>query len=205
MTPQRPCAAAGTAFLLFLISGCGADGTGPGGSDVVMDRVSIRIGQIDVIHDCDPASDNPGDFRGFVEIYHDMNPTPGNEDFELIAASPKTMILLNSGESADGGHIRAEALVPRLPARPVMVRGVFQELDHGEVDAGGTQFEVMGWDEHSNCWQIDRFCMANGNSADNFTRSWTVHVYTRDDVWNPFNSDDEGCRFFVTFVANIGE
>ncbi|MBR9988884.1 MAG: hypothetical protein KFH98_03965 [Gemmatimonadetes bacterium] len=170
---------------------------------MVSDQLGFNIGHIEVIHDCDPASDNPGDFQGFVEIWRDTNPALGNEDYELITASPRRTILLNSGESASGDHIRAEALVPRDPARPVMVRGVFREMDQDDVDAGTTLVEVIGWDEARSCWQTGGVCLPTAGAGEHY-RTWTHEVYTRDDVWNPFNSNDEGCRFNVTFVTNIG-
>ncbi|MBR9991370.1 MAG: hypothetical protein KFH98_16525 [Gemmatimonadetes bacterium] len=202
MTRQRQLAAPGTLFLLFLICACGADGTGPDEPEVVMDRVSFNIGHIEVIHDCDPAWDNPGDFQGFLEIWQDVNPVPGNEDYELVAASPKRTILLNSGESASGDHIRAEARIPRDPARPVLLRGFFREMDHDQVDSGTVLAEVIRWDGVRSCWQIGNSCL-NSAGPDEWYHTRTEHVHTRDDVWNPFSSDDQGCRFYVTFVANI--
>ncbi|MBR9991371.1 MAG: hypothetical protein KFH98_16530 [Gemmatimonadetes bacterium] len=199
MTRQRRFTAPATAFLL-LISACGADGTGPDDEpEFVMDRIVFNIGHIEVIHDCDPAWDNPGDFQGYVGIWLATDTTQGA--YQLVSSSRYTMMFLNSGESASGGHIRAEGLVPRDPARPVRLQGVFSELDHDEVDAEAKLGEQLQWDESRNCWQIEGACLPT--VADEYHQTWTHHVHTRDDVWNPFNSNDEGCRFYVTFVLRI--
>ncbi|MBR9988885.1 MAG: hypothetical protein KFH98_03970, partial [Gemmatimonadetes bacterium] len=107
----QPFAAVGTAFLLVLLSACSGDGTGPGDDDepgIIFDRLVIDIAHIGVIHDCDPAWDNPGDFQGWVDIYQAMNPVQGEVNFQLLGSSPRRTLLLNSGESVSGTDIRAE-------------------------------------------------------------------------------------------------
>jgi hypothetical protein len=203
MTRQWRFTAPVSAFLLILISACGADGTGPDDEpEFVMDRIAFNIGYIEVIHDCDPAWDNPGDFQGYAGIWLAQDATQGA--YELVSSSKYTMMFLNSGESASGSHIRAEGLVPRDPARPVRLQGVFAELDHGEVDAEAKLNEQLQWDESLDCWQIEGTCLPTIDAYE-YYQTWLHHVHTRDDVWNPFNSDDEGCRFSVNFVLRISE
>lgn len=213
MIRQRHFAAPCIAFLLFLTSACVADSTGPGDGpddgpddepEVVMDRIVASIGSVQVVHDCDPALDNPGDFQAWVEIYQDTNPEPGQENYELVAASPRRTMLLNSGESGSGSHIRAEALVPRVRARPIRVQGVFRELDNGLVDEGTGVVATLRWWDERNCWQLGDDCIVTVGASE-YNQFWTHHVDARDDVFDLFNPDDEGCDFTVTFGAHISE
>jgi hypothetical protein len=63
--------------------------------------------------------------------------------------------------------------------------------------------EYYSWNDFHHCWQAGNSCL-NSAGPDEWYHTRTEHVHTRDDVWNPFSSDDLGCRFYVTFVANIG-
>jgi hypothetical protein len=206
MTRQRPFAAPATAFLLVLLSACAADSTGPGDDEpeVVSDRIVVRISHMEVVHDCDPALDNPGDFQAWVEIYQDTDPTPGQEDYRLVASSPKRTVSLNSGESSSRDDIRVEGLVQRVRARPVRVRGVFRELDNGLVDAGSDLVATLRWWDERNCWQLGDGCMIT-IGANEYNQVWTHHIDARQDEFNLFNPDDEGCEFYVNYGAHISE
>ncbi|MBR9988883.1 MAG: hypothetical protein KFH98_03960 [Gemmatimonadetes bacterium] len=198
MTRQRHFTAPATALLVFLFSACSGDGTGPDDEpELVYDRIVVDIPYVNVTHDCDPAWDNPGDFQGGIDIYQNMDPVEGQEG--PIASSPRRTLSLNSGEYGLG-TIRAEALIARVEARPVVVYGSLVELDNGVEDAGAYFTQTLRWWDARDCWHVDGNCIPA-----TVPTTWTVNVHTRDDVWNPFNSNDEGCRFDVVFRLGVTE
>lgn len=201
---SRSCAV----FLVPLLFACAGDSTGPDHDDdddvnvpaVVSDKLTAEIYLISVDHDCDPATDNPGDFSAWVEIW--QGPP---SDARRLAATPKRNMSLHSGTASYRNDLRVEALIARVPAREVNVYTFVQELDdNGLEDANGNQNKTLSWSLDRDCWVREGSCIewTNANKTE-AKDSWMTQVRKRADVFNLFNPDDEGCAFDVVVNAKI--
>lgn len=214
MTRQRSFAALGTAFLVPLLSACAVDSTGPDAGDdgdggneptVVSDRIVVSLQRVEVAHDCDPATDNPGDFQSWVEVWQDADPSLSEVDFQMVASSARKTVLINSGEApylAD--DIQVSASVVRVRGRPVHARAYVRELDNGNLDSVGTPRELLQWWDDGICWQWNAVCMPSAG-ARKYREDWSTSVHTRDDEFIFLNPADEGCEFTVIHEAYITE
>jgi hypothetical protein len=115
----------GAILFVPLLFACAADSTGPGDDDEVSDRIVVSIESITVIHDCDPATDNPGDFQAWVEIWQDADPAQGSASHR-VAASPKASMTMHPGEYRTG--VTVEARVARVSEREVEVGAFVRQL-----------------------------------------------------------------------------
>lgn len=206
MTSARFFKSFGAVFLVPLLSACSADSTGPDDDDVpavVSDKIVVSIRTIDVMHDCDPATDNPGDFQSWVEIWQDADPGP-DENSQRVAASAKRTLTIHSGAlRVATTDVRVEGQVARVPGRPVTVFALVRELDDADVDTYGDQVHELEWSIALACWTWRGTCMPTSISGAEYQEFWTTRVRKREDVFNPFNPADEGCAFDVLYGANI--
>lgn len=179
--------------------------------EVVSDSIRVEMWIVNVRHDCDPAVDNPGDFQTWHEIWQDADPGPSS-DSRRLAATPKSVTTIHSGETSRN-VVRVDALVARVPGRDVSVHASVRELDNGVPDANSDQVTKLSWSIELECWTSERplngasgpggSCLRLSANGDSYLGFWTNEVRKREDIFNLFNPDDEGCSFDVGYRAYI--
>ncbi|MEX1181815.1 MAG: hypothetical protein WEF86_01170 [Gemmatimonadota bacterium] len=186
-------------------AGCDAGPTGPDEppAGALTSTLVARIQSIEVIHDCDPAIGNPGDFRALVEIWQDSETGP-EEAMVLLTASPQPTVAVDSDETRGWGEMAvAQAVVYRDESRPVIVKMASAELDdNAAIDSGAGAADPFRWSESGACWMYYDNCMGP-RDQNQYTKSYTMSVNTRADVFDLFNPDDEGCRFNTSWETTF--
>lgn len=191
-----------TAALVPILVACSADTTGPGGADLPVDQVTVRIESILVPGDCDPALDNPGDFQGWVEVWQDVNAATDATDYRQVAASPKRSEAIQRQHALLlDDEMQVTTSLARDPGRPVSVRAYVNELDNSVVDEGISQQNTLIWSATHDCWMNQGDCMPTAGAA--FVEGWRSEQNFRPDIFDLFNPDDESCHFTVNVAARI--
>lgn len=196
---------------LIALAACQTDPTSPDGDDPdgpmgpPHDLIMARITAIETAHDCDPNNENPGDFVGWIEVWQDIDPAADVAEFALVAESDKRTVSLNSGERADVGNtMRINGTLTRLASRPVSVRSYVRELDGVAIDIAIDQSNTIVWAAEDDCWTQHGPCLGPAGSG-LYDAEWSHGRTSREDVFNLFNPDDEGCALHVEYEAVITE
>ena len=199
-------AATGTA-LITLLQACGGGG---GGSDsnedngqqaqphVPRSTITFFASSLSVDHDCDPNQDNPGDFRIITKV---------TQDGELIAENSGAATLHADESKNMVSSTTIVADLEKVENKVVVITVDTSERDGGSRDGDSTlviNYEFQ-WNPYSLCWEDEYGYCLTTNDAINW-RAWgSRHKLGREDEFNLFNPDDEGCEFTVSWNMALND
>lgn len=170
--------------------------------------ISARITEAYAIHDCDPNKDNPGDFRIWLEILQDSDPSAGSSTMEVVKRTSNYNFTIDTESDNTTRNLSSQVAISgvyeRDPARPLSIRAFMQERDSGTIDAEAVDAIFFQWSDQRGCWTSGGSAGCHSaNSSGGQRASTTREVFPREDEFKLFNSDDEGCRFGFTLATDI--
>lgn len=191
-------------MLLLGLVACGSDPTSPGGGfeqpePGPQSTVTVSATSLDVPHDCDEESDNPGDFKIYVVIKRDASPDPGINDWRELDRATGTKAV-HAGDQATI-NVSASATVARLDGERILLQVWAEERDSGTVDAVVSDWKILRYSEARECWVVESTngCGAVSGTAETF--SWSEYGHFRNN--NIFSPGDEGCEFTLRYGAHL--
>lgn len=202
-------------FTIALLQACGGgsgggSGAGEGGSDnesgtteeisVPKSKLTFFATGLDVLHDCDPDEDNPGDFVVITRVEQDDKEIAKRTTGEIYLHKEQYLNVI------DRTSIVID--VEKVEGKPVEVWIDASERDGGlkrDPDSTARFKFTVQWDQNNWCWvNSSGNCLAT-NDAINWRAAGNYHLLGREDEFKLFNSDDEGCEYKIGWALGLND
>lgn len=195
-----------TTLLAGFISACGGGGSSDDSTNnadalteqnLPQSQITLFASSLTAVHDCDPDKDNPGDFVVNTEVKYGGEVLKSNSSggFSLHADEYENIV----------DETLIQTTLGRQEAKVMYITIDASERDSGSRDADSTlklNYSIE-WDQNSWCWRhTNGGCLAT-NDGLNWSESGNHRRLGREDKFIPFNSDDEGCEYELSWSLAI--